>query len=257
MGNPNDKFVHVTWSGGIDSTAVIGQLLLNGYAVQPVTLVFGRPGYRDREAVARGRLTAWFENRYPETFFAPIMRSGHFLDSFEEGGLEGAGIPRRNKHILDFMMTNYVMPSDGYYLAMGEYIGADTWLVKDHVGAHDADSRYLASYMLLEYGLGYRFMALNDFGESRYKSDRVQLLVDAVGEEAALWTSNCMFGTKEAHCGKCYKCVERHVAFELVLGPEVPCAVFENDPVMHPAYEAYRQQMAGSLVDMKWEEVNV
>lgn len=257
MGNPNDKIVYTTWSGGIDSTGVIGQLLLNGWEVIPVTLIFGDRGYKDREAIARGKLAEWFESRYPETFHTPILVDGSFLSSFAEGDLEGAGIPRRNKHILDFMMTNFVMPADNYYLGMGEYIGADTWLVKDHVGAHDADSRYLASYMLLEYGLGYRFMALNDFGESRYKSDRVKLLVDALDGRVAQWTSNCMFGTKEAHCGKCYKCIERHVAFEEVIGQGFDRTLYQNNPKDHPSYPYYLRQMAGELVDLSWEVVNV
>lgn len=256
MGNPNDKIVYCTWSGGIDSTGVIGQLLMGGWQVQPVTLVFGEENYKDREAIARGKLQAWFGMEYPETFLEPEVVTGRWLDTFSFGGLPAAGIPRRNKHILDFMMTNYVIPKDGYYVGMGEYIGADTWLVKDHVGEHDADSRYLASYLLHEYGSSYRFMALNDFGESRYKSDRVALLVEALGPERALWTSNCMFGEVDAHCGKCYKCIERHVAFEEVLGQGFDKTTYIHDPKKHPSYEAYLRQMAGELVNMSWEEVN-
>jgi len=256
MGNPNDKIVYTTWSGGIDSTGVIGQLLANGWEVVPVTLVFGDKGYKEREAIARGKLTDYFDASYPELFHKPILADGRFLENFSEGDLEGAGIPRRNKHILDFMMTNFVIPADSYYIGMGEYIGADTWLVKDHVGAHDADSRYLAAYLLHEYGLGYRFIALNDFGESRYKADRVKLLVDAVGPLAALMTSNCMFGTTDAHCGSCYKCVEWHVAFEEVLGRGYDTTTYNVDPEAWPNYDMYVRQMAGELVDLSWEAAN-
>ena len=56
MNDPNNKRIHVTWSGGIDSTGVIGLLLQSGWTVMPVTLVFGDAGYKDREAMARGKL---------------------------------------------------------------------------------------------------------------------------------------------------------------------------------------------------------
>jgi len=252
MKNPNNKFIHVTWSGGIDSTALIGLLLKAGWSVQPVTLLFGKTGYKVREEAARDYLLDWFLRHYPESMQPSIYVDGNFLSEFAIG----PEIPRRNKHILDFMMMQYVIPQDGYYLGMGEYIGADTWLVKDHVGAHDADSRYLAAYMLHEYGLDYRFMALNDFGESRYKADRIRLLVDALSPYAALRTSNCMDDLPGMHCGKCYKCIERHVGFEEVLGRGHDTTQYDIDPEKHVSYELYLQQMRGDLVDLSWEKAN-
>jgi 7-cyano-7-deazaguanine synthase in queuosine biosynthesis len=257
MGNPNNKIVYCTWSGGIDSTGVIGQLLKHGWEVKPVTLVFGESGYRDREAIARGKLLAWFTNNYPGKIQPIDFIDGSFLTNFAAGNLEAADIPRRNKHILDFMMTHYVIPNDGYYVGMGEYIGADTWLVKDHVGMHDCDARHFVAYLLAEYGLNYRYISLADFGESRYKADRVRLLVDAVGPKQALLTSNCMFGTMHEHCGKCYKCIERHVAFEEVLGSGFDTTVYLSNPKDHVSYIYYLKQMAGELVDLPWEVVNV
>lgn len=257
MKNPNNKFIHVTWSGGIDSTAVIGQLLKHGWTVFPVTLVFGAEGYRTREARARGHLADWFERNYPDQFMQPDLVDGRFLEFFEYGGLEHANCPRRNKHILDYMMTNYVIPNDGYYIGMGEYIGADTWLVKDHVGMHDCDARYFTAYLLQEYGLEYRFISMADFGESRYKADRVRQLVDALGPSASLMTSNCMDDDPYKHCGKCYKCVERHVAFEDVLGIGFDQTRYQHNPKDWPNYSLYVRQMRGELVDLSWEEANV
>lgn len=257
MGNPNDKLVYVTWSGGIDSTALIGQLLRNGWEVQPITLVFGERNYLEREAIARGKLMGYFHHKYPRQFGTPIVTDGSFLSTFSFGDLKGADIPRRNRHILDYLMCHFVIPANGYYVGMGEYIGADTWVVKDHVGAQDADSRYLAAYLLTEYGLGYRFMALNDFGESRYKSDRVRLLIDAIGPEYAQLTSNCMFGGTETHCGKCYKCVERHVAFEMILGPGADHTWYEVDPKNWPHYDLYVRQMHGEPVNLTWSDADV
>ncbi len=251
MQDPNKKLAYATWSGGIDSTAVIGQLLKHGWWVQPIVLLFGNTGYQAREFVARDRLFEYFRKEYGDMIRNPIQESGKFLSAFEIDG----EIPRRNKHILDYMMVRHVIPNEGYYVAMGEYIGADTWLVKDHVGAHDADSRYLASYLLHEYGFNYRFMALNDFAESRYKADRVFQLVTSVGPEHALQTSNCMGQNPIMHCGRCYKCIERHVAFEEVLGCGFDTTQYENDPKDHVTYHYYLRQMAGELVDLSWDDV--
>lgn len=252
MGNPNKKFIHVTWSGGIDSTGVVAQLLWKGWMVQPITLLFGRAGYKEREAIARGYFTKYFQSMYPDRLLPPKTVNGNFLDQFSHDGVE---ITRRNKHILDYMMQRYVIPEDGYYIGMGEYIGADTWVVKDHVGAHDADSRYLAAYLLSEYGLGYRFMALNDFGESRYKADRVRLLVDAVGGQNALQTTNCMSNHYRKHCGQCYKCIERHVAFTEILGEGFDTTEYLVDPATTAAFPLYIRQQAGELVDLSWKDV--
>lgn len=252
MGNPNNKTCHVTWSGGIDSTGVVGLLLQHGWIVYPITLLFGAFGYRRREAKARKALSERFENDYPDRWHPVQERDGSFLSHFSADGVE---ITRRNKHILDWMMQNWIIPNDGYYLGMGEYIGADTWAVKDHVGAHDADSRFLASYLLLEYGLRYRLMTLADFGESRYKSDRVRLLVESIGPAAALITTNCM-DSLPVHCGRCYKCVERHAAFEAVLGRGLDYTDYAVDPKLAPHFEGYKRQMEGEAVDLKWRDVN-
>lgn len=253
MSNPNHKNCYITWSGGIDSTGVLGLLLQAGWNVVPVTLRFGKLGYQTREREARDALSERFEMQYPDQWQDTIEWDGSFLAHFSADGVE---IMRRNRHILDWMMMNHVIPNDGYYLGMGEYIGADTWAVKDHVGAHDADARYLAAYLLYEYGLNYRLMTLADFGESRYKADRVRLLVDAIGPDAALMTTNCMGGELQ-HCGQCYKCVERNVAFEAVLGHGFDTTEYIVDPRKAPYYHQYEHQMDGEAVDLKWHDVNL
>jgi len=253
MNDPNNKTCYVTWSGGIDSTGVLGLLLQAGWTVHPITLRFGRIGYQTREHTARAALAERFEMQYPDQWNPTEERDGSFLNHFSADGVE---IMRRNKHILDWMMMNYVLPNKGYYLGMGEYIGADTWAVKDHVGAHDADARYLAAYLLQEYGLSFRLMTLADFGESRYKADRVSLLVDAIGPDAALLTTNCM-GGELTHCGQCYKCIERHVAFQVVLGKGFDTTEYLVDPKKASYYLQYEYQMEGEAIDLKWQDVNV
>jgi len=255
MNDPNNKTCYVTWSGGIDSTGVLGLLLQAGWTVQPITLKFGKLSYQSREAAARSALSARFEMIYPDLWNPTKEFDGSFLNHFSADGIE---ITRRNKHILDWMMMNHVLPNGGYYLGMGEYIGADTWAVKDHVGAHDADARYLAAYLLYEYGLSFRLMTLADFGESRYKADRVNLLVNAIGPDAALLTTNCMGANEELiHCGQCYKCIERHAAFEIVLGRGMDDTDYLTDPREAPHFEQYEKQMAGEAIDLKWQDVNV
>ena len=244
-----DKTVHVTWSGGIDSTAVIGHLLKAGWAVHPVTLLFGGHLYRSREAAARSKLLEVMRQQYPGLLFSSSLEGATWLWNFSADGIE---IPRRNKHILDFLMMHFVIPANGYYVGMGEYIGTDSWAVKDHVGARDADTRYLSAYLLAEYGYTYQLITLDNFGFARYKSDRVRLLIDAIGEEAAFMTTNCM-ADLEMHCGKCYKCIERHVAFQRVLGCDD--TVYKFPPMHTDSYEIYQQQMAGEAVDLKWEDI--
>lgn len=255
MSNPNVKTIWVTWSGGVDSTGVIANLLKGGWTVYPVCLKFGPDQYRSREAEARYKLALFFFDRYPHTFKEVMFADGAFLDKFSPDGVE---IPRRNKYIIDYMMANYVIPNDGYYIGMGEYIGADTWAVKDHVGAHDCDARYFSAYLLAEYGLSYRFISLADFGESRYKSDRVRLLVDAMGVEGALHTTNCMRDVIQ-HCGQCYKCIERACAFDEVLIPKgfVDTTIYTCNPREETSYPAYQMQMHGNDVNLQWRNFQI
>lgn len=253
INDPNKKVCYVTWSGGIDSTGVLGLLLQAGWAVHPITLLFGGNAYRQRERTARKALTEKFSKKYPSLWNDPVEVAGHWLNHFK---VPDGEMPRRNKHILDWMMVNYVIPNNGYYIGMGEYIGADTWAVKDHVGAHDADTRYLAAYLLHEYGLNYRLMTLADFGESRYKSDRVRLLVEAVGPETALMTTNCLMD-KIFHCGECYKCIERHAAFRIVLGSAGDTTGYIEEPSAQHYYPQYHRQMQGSAVNINWKDIKL
>jgi len=244
------QHVVASWSGGIDSTGVVAWLLKSGYFVHLVTLkIYGGPfGTREKEA---------------RTLLYPILRSvaafGHgkiishdeqeadWLWAFSPDGRE---IPRRNKHILDHLVTKHCMPDDITNVAMGEYIGADTWVVKDHVAAADADHRSLAAYLYYEYGIDYRFMSLADFGESRFKSDRLRLLIAAVGEGAAHLTTNCLYNG-EQHCGRCYKCIERAAAFDAIAVTDQ--THYATDPRASLAYSVYTNQMKGAdALDLAW-----
>jgi len=234
----NRKRVVASWSGGIDSTAVIAHLLHAGYEVDACSLAFYQGRMVERERRARSQLT-------------PILRGlpgGGRLRVHDFGAnwiwefsSDRKAIPRRNKHIMDWLMCRMCVPLDVYNLAMGEYVGADTWTVRDHVGWKDADARALEAYLLMEYGLCYRLITLRDFGESRFKSDRLKLGVQLLGDAMSL-TTVCMAETEVA-CGRCYKCVERSAAFQ-VIGMR-DGTMYLTDPVQHPKRGVYLDQMAG------------
>lgn len=247
------QHVVASWSGGIDSTGVVAWLLRLGYFVHLVTLkIYGGP-FGAREKRAR-------TNLYPILAYVARTNKGMIVsyDEQEADWLwafspDGREIPRRNKHILDHLVTKHCMLDDITNVAMGEYIGADTWVVKDHVAAADADHRSLAAYLYYEYGINYRFMSLADFGESRFKSDRLRLLIEAAGEEAAHLTTNCLYNG-EQHCGRCYKCIERAAAFDALLPTGIADQTqYTTNPRASLAYSVYSNQMKGAdALDLAW-----
>lgn len=243
-----------TWSGGIDSTAVIAQLLARGEDVHAVTVLFGGDRYMEREARARGWLIPYLESIQGEGNGRGHIRfatlDGTFLRAFSTADGE---IPTRNKRIIDALLARHVGCRE---IAMGEYVGCDTWVVRDHVGAADCDARSLTSYVYFEYGLDYRLWTLADFGESRYKSDRLKLGIDILGSVVMSHTTNCLHDLI-THCGRCYKCVERAVAFAIL--EEEDLTVYTEDPLDDNAPSktltlaaAYRRQMTGEDVELPY-----
>lgn len=241
----------MAWSGGIDSTALIAQLLKRGHSV--VALVLGV--YEKRFP------KMWRREREAQEILVPVLRDciqqgadfsvrvlpADWIWAFSTDGIE---IPRRNKHIIDHIITQYLIPEKKSALGLGEYIGGDTWLVRDHVGAADADTRSLTAYIFQEYGLDYRLYTLNDFGEARYKHDRVRIGMEAIGD-AMLLTTNCLYDF-DVHCGKCYKCFERHAAFMLNHLED------STTYLTHPSEERekinlYLAQMRGTDLSIKYE----
>jgi len=247
MRKPAGKYADVvaSWSGGIDSTGVVASLLLNGYRVRLVTLNIYGGDFAKRERAAR-------ENLMPVLKDCATEGDGEIIahDEYEASWIwafspDGTEIPRRNKHIIDHIITAHCMPRGIKNIGMGEYIGADSWLVRDHVGGSDADARSLAAYIVAEYGLEYRLLTLADFGESRYKVDRLGLLVEAIGPHGAGLTSNCLYDYDQ-HCGRCYKCIERSVSFKM-LGLKDPTE-YIIDPTKSETWVMYQQQMMGENI---------
>ncbi len=249
------KKVALLWSGGIDSTAVFANLLANGYSVLAAhsDLYESRaPRYAAREAAARSHLIdpmARLNKAMGGGGFEIVKLPAQFLWEF---AIKGTGeIPQRNKRMLDLLLAQEVMPRGWMNVAMGEYVGVDTWVVRDHVPPTDCDHRALSAYLLSEYGMRYRFISLQDFGESRYKSDRLRLGTELLGVDAMALTTNCMSDSIK-DCGNCYKCIERHAAF-CHLEVDDPTE-YEQDPMGSPRFSYYMRQMAGEDVTMPFLE---
>lgn len=234
----NYKKIVCSWSGGIDSTALIGKLAQKGYSILAVYLDLYDIGFSDREKRARDKLFPIIKNTAQKRGgdLAVEICDGNWLWNFSNDGVE---IPRRNKLIIDYMIENYMIPEGIINIGMGEYIGADSWHIQDHVSMADADQRTLASYILHEYGLNYRLITLADFGESRYKVNRLNLGFEAIGENMNA-TTNCLRSVKD-HCGTCYKCVERNVAFHLLDKKDE--TYYMSEPKDSEMYDDYLDQM--------------
>lgn len=251
MGTPNNKTVAVTWSGGVDSTAIVGNLLNAGYDVVPVSMLMGSNTFMQNERRARDRLSYYFAKVYPDQWRPPHEIDAKWLTMFSADG--GKEILRRNKHILDYVMMNFVIPNDWYYVATGSHLGAYPAAV-DHLPGGDVDSREMIAYLLQEYGIGYQLLTLLDFGPSRYKTDRIQQMLNNVPIEVARYAYNCLETVvPNVHCGRCYKCVERHAAFMEVAGEDL--TEYESDPRKSVMYGGYLQHFAGISPQFSWEEV--
>lgn len=242
--------VVASWSGGIDSTAVIANLLARGFSVRAVTLLIYGGAFNAREQRARESLKTSLRRlaRLSKAEIEFIEKRADWIWAFSPDGIE---IPRRNKHIIDHLITTEMIPEKIKKIGMGEYIGADTWLVKDHVSAADADHRSLSAYIYQEYGLDYQLISLQNFGESRYKSDRINLGMSVLGTDMFL-CSNCLVDSP-LHCGSCYKCIERAAAYH-VLDVEDKTD-YEEDPKNKPTFSLYVHQMRGNKVEASFEEV--
>jgi hypothetical protein len=231
-----------TWSGGIDSTAVLGQLLKRPFDIHVIS--FSLPYgvcFASRELGARRRLKiplATAENHGEGRIVRYTETRCDWLEAFRDDTDE---IRTRNKRIIDHLVAKYGLDLDVKNIAMGEYIGADTWVVQDHVDGRDCDHRSLTSYLFQEYGLEYRLISLADFGPCRYKHERIRIGFEALGA-AMFLTTNCLENSL-TDCGSCYKCVERAAAF-VVLKQHDPTP-YRVQPAAQPSFETYVEQMGG------------
>jgi len=249
------KHIVASWSGGIDSTALIARMLVEAshlgiQSMQVVSLdMYQRcaPAMVAREKRARALIEPELfdlacKNKVAVDF---VTEDIGWIWKFSPDGKE---IPRRNRYLIDYMICKF----GARELALGEYEGAETWVVQDHVGAADADARALASYLYLEWGLEYKLWHLSLFDEARFKHQRFALGFTVLGSEM-FNTTNCMSNTS-LHCGRCYKCLERHAAINLYLDPGEDPTIYIKDPKEHEGYEEYVSQMKGEGGSANWKE---
>lgn len=233
---------YVLWSGGIDSTALIGLMIEAGIPAQVISVPFysiSAPRMAAREARARERIWAEIQRALPaqrRLLYNYMAYDGLDLSAFTAKG----EIPRRNRYLIDYVITRCCGPAGT--IGMGEYVGADTWVVQDHVAAADADTRALVAYLWHEWGPAYRLLTLSDFGRpARFKKDRLELGLSTMGRKIMGLTTNCL-ADSAVHCGLCYKCVERAVAWHL-LGKRDPTRYLKPPRKSHlwPQYLAQQQ----------------
>lgn len=234
-----------SFSGGLDSTALVGLLLAQGFDVTAVALGVGGKNQIAREGMARHKLQpklcALAELNECRIEFS--YESADFLDAFGAGG----EVPTRNRRIIDALVAKY---GAARYIGLGEYVGCEDWLVQDHVGAEDCDARALTAYCYMTYGLKFRLLTLADFGECRYKSDRLALAYSVLGDDVRHLTS-CLLD-HVTPCHGCYKCAELGAAFE-VCGLRDLCPL-DLVRLPGPLVQKYMMQMTGERVQASaWE----
>ncbi len=228
------KKIVVSWSGGIDSTALIANLANEGYEIYAYRLGGIYPlFFEGRELAAIRELMRIPVIKDHVKYFT--QEDGRWLWYFSADRKE---IPKRNHRILD-RMTIWCDSYGVTNLGMGEYIGADSWVVTDHVDKGECDTRSLIAYLYSEYGLKYRLITLDNFGDARFKNNRITIGKKIIGN-GMFKTTNCL-NDFEIHCGKCYKCVERHVGMMKAFGYDE--TVYKNNPEASSYYPKYMKQM--------------
>ena len=236
----------VTWSGGIDSTALLACLVSQSPTITALSfdMPYG-PLFNKREADAREALwpTMMRHAVIAGCNLERTHRDASFLPSFENAPghsdptAAAGAIPMRNRLMIDYLCARW---PQRYCIGMGEYVGADSWVTKDHVTGLDCDSRALTAYLFENYGLSKQLVTLDHFGPCRFKDQRLKIGLDVI-EDAMMLTTNCL-NDNELHCGECYKCCERAAAFEAACDTDATKYATMPDRAMVERYKAQFSQ---------------
>jgi 7-cyano-7-deazaguanine synthase in queuosine biosynthesis len=231
----NERQAIVSWSGGADSTLVLAELLRRQYRVFAVSFVFEGDPMETRQTSARASLLAPL--RAIGGSVAHITVEANWLHVFSN---EAGVMPRRNKHMLDFMILAMADKQGVRELGMGCRVGEDTALCSP---SPDADSRVMTAYLYNEYGWEYRLWTQEDFIRSRYKDETASRLQALIGTyiEAVQPCGNPM---TVLPCGGCHKCVEWAAA--LAVADVTDFKTYGKAiPSQHPRFSDYCAQMRG------------
>lgn len=237
-----DRVVVLLWSGGIDSTSLLGNLLLNQYIVIPVYLATRYGGYLIRELAAVkeiwqtikkggvGVTTEQFgENLSPPWYFdlAQLMNTHESQPDL---------VPDRNKLMVNFVIRNVMEPLGVFVLAAGEYTGAEHWVVDWHVPVEDCKPESFRTWV----GPERKFLCLDDVATHvTVKSDRLEIGLAALGASVMSKTTCCLSDTM-LDCGMCYCCVERAAAWDKLFVHDY--TEYVTDPRKHWLYPCYMEQ---------------
>lgn len=230
------KVAVLLWSGGIDSTALLGSLLHNKYAVIPVYLATRHGGYLIRELAAVKEIWQLIKDGdYNGEYLSPpwyFDLTGLMSKYMTKPDL----VPDRNRLLVEFVIENIMNPLQITNLGAGEYTGSERWVVDYHVPAVDCEPRSFMEWV----GDSRRFICLDDTGlYATVKSNRLGIGIDILGAGIMGKTTCCLSDTM-SDCGMCYGCVERSVAWDKLFTSD-PTRYVAN-PRIHWLYESYCEQ---------------
>lgn len=239
--NP-DKTVVVLFSGGLDSTALVGGLLNDGFDVLPLYQIARDGLFMTRELSAvkkiHSMISKYFNGREGTGhFYEPIVRDNMtFINTFKESPIL---VPNRNQLFVLYAVEQVMKPLGISKLGMGEYSGAEKWVVTWHVPTADTEPSLLRNF--LQFILpGSEYFDLDRYGDASTKDLRLGIGIDQLGVDIMAETTCCLSNTLN-ECGRCYTCVERHTAWHM-LGIKDP-TFYDHDPEKSYLFKKYCDQM--------------
>lgn len=242
LGVAPDKVVVLLWSGGLDSTGLLGYFLSNKYAVIPVYLATRHGGYLIRELAAIKEIWQFIKDGSSEVMteqFSDHLSPPWYFDLTALMGRHQTKpdlVPDRNKLLVEFVIEHIMDPLQVTNLGAGEYTGSKYWVVDYHVPAVDCEPTSFVEWV----GDSRKFICLDDTGmHAVVKSDRLEIGINTLGASIMGKTTCCLSDTM-LDCGMCYGCVERAVAWDELFTSDPTQYVV--DPRKHWLYNCYSSQ---------------
>lgn len=233
------KTVLVLWSGGLDSTGLVANLLKKGYDVLPLHIASRHGPYFMREVNRMTRLhTILSTYGMAGTLHPPLFKD--LVPVMEAYRTSKDLVPNRNELFVQYAST--VMKEYGItQLGSGEYIGADKWVITYHVPTSDTEPVSFEKWLNYYVGPESRFWYLDDFGKAVYKNNRLAIGWEVIGEHMNVTT--CCLSDTYQDCGICYGCIQRVAAFDTLNLTDL--TDYGRDPRISWLYPYYRKQMEG------------
>lgn len=231
-------------SGGMDSTALLFQLLAQGNQVLPISFLYGQKHAREinaAKAIAQGlNLPHEVVNlKHLQPLFAASaltsnapVPEGHYA----EESMKATVVPNRNM-VMMALAASYAITQGADAIAIAAHAG-------DHAVYPDCRPEFHDVMSVAFQICDYRPLKLLRPFVNITKADLVKLTHSLHVPWALTWS--CYVGG-EFHCGKCGTCTERKEAFELAGIPD-PTYYAGTAPAEAEAAIRRSQQMGGSLI---------